>query len=89
MIILRSVLLRMRNISDKSCRENRNTHFMFNKFFVLENLDIYEIMWKNIRTRRAADYTMAHGYCMLDTQVYRHTLRICHTSCFSAAKVVA
>jgi hypothetical protein len=26
----------MRNISDKSCRETRNTHFVF------------EIMWKNI-----------------------------------------
>jgi len=34
----------MRNISDKSCRENQNTHFMFNHFF---NRAIYEIMWKN------------------------------------------
>jgi len=25
-----SDLLRMRNVSDKSCRENQNTHFMFN-----------------------------------------------------------
>jgi len=32
-IISRSVLLRMRNVSDKSCRENRNTHFVFNNFF--------------------------------------------------------
>jgi len=23
----------MRNISDKSCRENQNTHFMFSNFF--------------------------------------------------------
>jgi hypothetical protein len=23
----------MRNVSDKSCRENQNTHFMFNNFF--------------------------------------------------------
>ena len=29
MIICHSVLLRMRKISDKSCRENQNTHFMF------------------------------------------------------------
>jgi len=29
-----SVLLRMRNISDKNCRENQNTHFMFNTFFL-------------------------------------------------------
>jgi hypothetical protein len=30
--ISRSVLLRMRNVSDKSRRENKNTHFMFNNF---------------------------------------------------------
>ena len=29
-IISRSVLLRMRNDSNKSCTENQNTHFMFN-----------------------------------------------------------
>jgi len=32
-IIPHSVLLRMRNISDKSCTENQNTHFTFNDFF--------------------------------------------------------
>jgi len=31
MIISSSLLLRMRNVSDKSCRENRNTHFMSKK----------------------------------------------------------
>jgi len=33
MIISRSVILRMRNVSDKSCRENQNTHFVFSNFF--------------------------------------------------------
>jgi hypothetical protein len=33
MIIFRSVFLRMRNVSDKSCTENQNTHFMFRKLF--------------------------------------------------------
>jgi hypothetical protein len=32
MIISLSILLRMRNVSDKSFRENQNTHFMFNNF---------------------------------------------------------
>ena len=32
-IISRSVLLRMRNISDKSCTGNQNTHFVFSNFF--------------------------------------------------------
>ena len=31
MSIARSFLLRMRNVSDKSCRVNQNTYFMFNK----------------------------------------------------------
>ena len=35
-----------RNVSDKSCRENQNTHFMFNNL-VTENRAVYEIMWKN------------------------------------------
>jgi len=32
-IISRSVLLGMKNVSDKSCRENLNVYFMFNNFF--------------------------------------------------------
>jgi hypothetical protein len=33
MTISRSVLLRMRKVVDKSCRENKNTHFMFSNVF--------------------------------------------------------
>jgi len=33
MITYRRILSRMTNVSDKSCRENRNTHFVFNKVF--------------------------------------------------------
>ena len=47
MIMSRGIFLRMRNVSDKICRENQNTHFMFNKFFS-ENRAVYEIIWKNI-----------------------------------------
>jgi hypothetical protein len=46
-IMSRSFLLRMRNVWDKSCRENQNTHFMFNIFF-FENHAFYKKMWKNI-----------------------------------------
>jgi len=47
MIISRSVLLRMRNVSAKSCRENRNVHFMFNDFFFFENCALYDTICKN------------------------------------------
>jgi hypothetical protein len=38
----------MGNVSDKSCRENQNTHFMFSNFFFFENLAVYKIMWNNM-----------------------------------------
>jgi hypothetical protein len=43
----RWILLEMRNVSDKSCRENQNTNFIFSNFFS-ENRAVYEIMWKNM-----------------------------------------
>jgi hypothetical protein len=40
MIISPWILLRMRNYSDRSCRENQNTHFMLNNIFS-ENCAVY------------------------------------------------
>jgi hypothetical protein len=40
----------MRNVTDKICTENQNTHFVFSNFF-FENRAVYEIMWKNIVER--------------------------------------
>jgi len=45
MIVFSSVLLRVRNVSDRSWRENQNKYFMFSKLFI-ENRAVYEIMWK-------------------------------------------
>jgi len=45
LIISRSVLRRMINVSDKS-REYQNT-FYIQSFFFPENCAFYEIMWKN------------------------------------------
>jgi uncharacterized protein YjiK len=33
LIISRTILLRTKNVSDKTYTENRNTHFMFNNLF--------------------------------------------------------
>jgi len=33
MTVSRLILYIMRNVSDKSCRENQNTHFVFNNIF--------------------------------------------------------
>jgi len=48
-ITSRSIFLIIRNVSDRSCRENRNTHFVFSDFFP-ENRVVY-VMWKNIVER--------------------------------------
>jgi hypothetical protein len=89
MIISLWFLLRMRNVSDKSWIENQNTHFMYSNFF-LENCDAYEIMWKNIVDRcRPQMAIWRHVRCMLNTQCYKHTSRICNTYYFSTATIVA
>jgi len=50
LIISRSILLIMRNVSGKSFRENRKDVlcFMFNNFLFPENRIVHEIMWKNV-----------------------------------------
>jgi len=56
----------MRNVSDKSCRENQNTHFVFRNFSS-ENRAFYETMWGEYRRAgQATDTKMAHALCMPD-----------------------
>jgi len=48
LIILRSFLVRKKDVSDKSCRGNQNTHCIFsNRFSFFRNSCLYEIIWKN------------------------------------------
>ena len=46
-IISRSVILRMRNVSGKICRENK-THILYLILFFPQNRAVYEIIWRNI-----------------------------------------
>jgi hypothetical protein len=66
LIVSRSVLFRMRNVSDKSCRENQNTLYDEKLFF--RNLCR---LWDNLeKYGRAGQVTcdnMAHANCKLDT----------------------
>jgi len=57
--ISRSVPLRTRNFSDKSCTENQNTHFKFNNLF-FANFAVYEIVWKNIVQPDMPQITIRH-----------------------------
>jgi len=49
------ILLRMINASHKSCSENRNTNFMFNKFFFRKSRRLWDNVEKYGITRQVSD----------------------------------
>jgi len=56
----------MRNVSDKSCRENQNTHFMFNTPPLPEkSCRLLDNVEKYCRAGQATDDNVAHAHCML------------------------
>ena len=56
------ILLVMRNISDKICRENQNTHFVLSKFFIFPDIRaLYRIKWKNVVQPEGAQVTIYSG----------------------------
>ena len=65
-VISRSVLLRMRNISDRICKENQNT--LLYSVPIFENRADYEktLKKKNCTAGQATDDNTAHVHCMLD-----------------------
>ena len=60
MIIFCSILRRIRNVSDKICRENQNTHFKFYNVFS-KNCAICDIMRKNMVEPGRTRITILHG----------------------------
>ena len=89
-IVSGSFLLRIENVSGRSCRENQNTPSVFNKFFFpRKSYRVYDnVKKKSCTAGQATDNNMAHARCMLETKGYIHTLRICNIYCFAAAKMV-
>jgi hypothetical protein len=84
LIISRSFLLRMRNVSDKSCRENQNIHFVFsNFFFFFENCAAYEIMWKSMVHQDRPQMTIRRmrTACCIPKATHTHNMQyllLCH-----------
>jgi len=83
----------MRYVSDKHCRENRNTHFVFSNVFFLENHAAYDIMWENNVERgrpQMAIWRMRIACWILKaTNTHTHTHRLCNTQRFSTATMFA
>jgi len=45
-MICHNICLRMRNVSDKTCKENQKTYFIFSNF-VFQKSCCFKIMYKN------------------------------------------
>ena len=92
-VISFSVLLRIRTVSDKSCRESQNTRFMFNNSFFFppppKIMPCVRYVEKYCRAGQATDDNMAHARCMLGTYGYKDTLRICNAYCFATTTMAA
>jgi hypothetical protein len=76
MIIYRGILFRMRTFSDRMCRENHNTHFMFNCF--IEKLHhLWENVEKYCTSRQVTDGNIiwhVHFACWITTaRIQTHT----------------
>jgi hypothetical protein len=85
-IICRSVLLRLRNVSDKRCSENQNTHCVSVIFFEIRT--VYEKMWKNTVQRSRPQMTEWHMRIACWTTKAKPTLTICNIHCYSTATMV-
>jgi len=78
---------RMRNVSGKSCRENQDTHFMFNKFFTRESWRL----WCNVEkhgTTAQTTISLMRFACWVTKATDTHSVYVIITYCFSTATTV-
>ena len=88
MIISRSIILKIRNVLDKSCTENQNS-FMFSNIFL--KVVLFMRLCGRIphsQTCHRWQYNTAHALCVLDSQGYKQTLIIGNTHCLSMATMI-
>ena len=80
----------MINVSDKSCRENQNTHFVFSNFFSKDRA-VYEIICENMVERGRPQMTiwrMSSAY-WIPMAIDTHLEYVIRTYCFYTVSVVA
>jgi hypothetical protein len=70
------------DVSEKHCRENQNTHFVFYFFFFEKSYYLKDNVEKYCRAGQATYDNMAHTHCMLDTQGYKYTQVVQHLLLF-------
>ena len=64
-IISRRILLRMRNVSDKICRKNQNTHFVFSGF-LRKSCHLWNNGDKYSSVRQAIESNTVQALCVLN-----------------------
>jgi hypothetical protein len=65
----------MRNVLDKICRENQNTHFMFNDFFLNENHAFFEKHAKDDNMISAEKMQFEHQIRKARIQTLTHNIK--------------
>ena len=92
MIISRSILLRLRNVSNTSCTENQNTHYVFNIPPPSKSCRLWNNMEKNMEHPERPQMTIKYGAWALHSgylRLHKHALKISSTYYFSTATNVS
>jgi len=86
-IISHLFILKIGNVSDRSCGENKKNTF----FIYLENLLAYQIMWNNILEPCRPQMTILRMRiaCWVPKATHTHTPTTCNTHCFPTTTTVA
>jgi len=80
----------MRNVSDKSRRENQNARFVFNNF-ILKIVPFMRYVEKYGGVGQATDGNIiwrVNIVCWIPKSINTYTLRICNTYCSSTATII-
>ena len=65
LIVSRSIFLRTRNVSDQSCRENQNTHFILNNFLSRKPCSFWDNVEKCSRAGEATDDNIVRRFSII------------------------
>ena len=79
LVVSRSFLHRMNNISGKCCIETRNIYFMFNSPFFRKSCRFWGDVENYCRAGQTTDDNMAHVRSVPDKQSYNYTHSFCVT----------
>jgi len=86
-IISHPVLHGLRNVSENIVGDIK-THILCSVTFFRKSYSLWDKVEYHCTAGHATDYNMVHAHFMLDSEGYKHALRICNTYCFSTASVV-